>query len=64
MSGYSWHRWFAWRPVRTIDGRRTWFRCIYRRLWFFPEGLPGAPGPMWEYQRTDRYADGLTGLRP
>ncbi len=43
------------RPVRTIDGRWTWCRLTARRLWYFPEGLPSAPGPVWEYRRDDGY---------
>lgn len=27
-----WHRWFAWKPIRTFDGRWTWGRFIERRL--------------------------------
>lgn len=27
---YSWRPWFAWRPVRLIDGRRAW-RCMVER---------------------------------
>lgn len=26
-----WHIWFAWRPVKTINGDRIWFKKIYRR---------------------------------
>jgi len=26
-----WHKWFAWRPVRTYDGRIVWGRYVLRR---------------------------------
>lgn len=26
-----WHRWFAWRPIRTWDHRLVWLRFVYRR---------------------------------
>lgn len=28
---YSWHVWFAWRPVNTLNGDRIWWQQIYRR---------------------------------
>jgi hypothetical protein len=27
----SWKPWFAWRPVKTIKGKRVWMEKIYRR---------------------------------
>jgi len=27
----SWHIWFAWKPVTTINGERVWLKKIYRR---------------------------------
>lgn len=27
----QWERWFAWRPVTTIRGRKVWLKFIYRR---------------------------------
>jgi hypothetical protein len=24
-----------------------------RTLWFFPDGLPASPGPMWDYKRIE-----------
>jgi hypothetical protein len=26
-----WHRWFAWRPVSTVDRGTQWLRVVYRR---------------------------------
>jgi hypothetical protein len=50
-----WHWWYAWRPVRSIDGRLLWLRTIKRRQFYFPVGLPGAPGPMFEYATDEGY---------
>lgn len=47
-----WHGWFAWRPVRTIDGRWSWLRRIYRRRFHLKPHLPG-DGKWWIYGRTD-----------
>jgi hypothetical protein len=27
----DWHRWFAWRPVETVDRGRVWLRVVNRR---------------------------------
>jgi hypothetical protein len=26
-----WKPWFAWRPVKTVSGKKIWFEVIYRR---------------------------------
>jgi hypothetical protein len=26
-----WHRWFAWRPIDTVDRGTIWLRVVYRR---------------------------------
>jgi hypothetical protein len=59
--GGPWHWWFAWRPVRLVDGRWVWLRRVMRRLWYFPDGLPGAPGPFWEYHSHHGYVRGQRG---
>lgn len=28
----KWTSWFAWRPVKTISGRRVWLKRIYRTV--------------------------------
>lgn len=45
-----WHRWFAWLPVRTYDGRRVWLRTIWRRGIQLHGHLPG-PGFWWQYSK-------------
>lgn len=27
----EWHNWFAWRPVRLLDGRIVWLETIQRK---------------------------------
>lgn len=27
----DWHKWFAWRPVRTVDNKRVWLKTVYKR---------------------------------
>lgn len=27
----SWHKWFAWKPVKTYDQRFVWLRMVWRR---------------------------------
>ena len=27
----GWHRWFAWRPVETVDRGAVWLRVVNRR---------------------------------
>jgi len=27
----EWYRWFAWRPVETVDRGRQWLRFVHRR---------------------------------
>jgi len=32
---YPWRRWFAWRPVKLIDGKHAWWCEVERRnVWF------------------------------
>jgi hypothetical protein len=49
----AWHRWFAWRPVRSEQGSYIWLRVTWRRrflppLWF----CPPAPFEGW-YEYSD-----------
>jgi hypothetical protein len=47
-SPLPWHRWFAWRPVRSEQGDWIWMRKTWRRrflppVWF----IPPAPADGW-----------------
>lgn len=52
----TWREWFAWRPVKTEQGRWVWLRKTYVRrvlppLWF----VPPAPAYGWcEYSDEKR----------
>lgn len=35
----QWRIWFAWHPVRTVDGDLVWWQYVYRRKFYFE----------WEY---------------
>lgn len=48
-----WHIWFAWRPVKTIDGRWTWLRTIERQRYALKPHLPGPMTEWWGYRRHD-----------
>jgi hypothetical protein len=52
----SWHRWFAWRPVKTYDQRRAWFRFVARRCIQKHEWLYGGSDFWWQYS-LDREHD-------
>lgn len=42
-----WTKWFAWRPVK-IQGRRVWFKTVYRRaIWHY--GGDNGEWCSWEY---------------
>jgi len=34
MIDRNWHLWFAWRPVRSIEGEWLWLRVIERKINF------------------------------
>lgn len=36
-----WHRWFAWRPVSTVDRGLVWLRVVNRRRYQTKHYLPG-----------------------
>jgi hypothetical protein len=43
-----WHKWFAWYPVRDINGKIRFLTHIDRRFsnnWFYNDGHP-----YWEYK--------------
>jgi len=46
-----WHPWFAWRPVRTFDGRWTWLRTVKRRRIQLKPHLDGGMPQWWQYRR-------------
>lgn len=39
----KWHQWFAWRPVRLIDGRWIWLERCERAGYFLHEVEPNVP---------------------
>ena len=41
-----WHRWFAWRPVRTYDRGWRWLVPLWRRRYQTKLNLPG-PTDRW-----------------
>jgi hypothetical protein len=52
----EWHRWFAWRPVRTLGGRLVWWKFVDRR-WdmdggYWHDDFSGYTQPSggWEYR--------------
>jgi hypothetical protein len=42
----DWYRWFAWRPVQTLDRGLVWLRPVWRRRVYKKEYLPG---PAYSY---------------
>lgn len=52
LKQYSWHTWFAWRPVHLLDGRWAWLQTVRRRR-YDEGGYDGAIGK-WSYDATDR----------
>jgi len=41
----EWYRWFAWRPVQTLDRGWRWLRPVWRRRVMLKPSLPGSG--MW-----------------
>lgn len=39
----KWHRWFAWYPVATAHGERTWLETVERKFIYPPVSVPLAP---------------------
>ena len=56
---FRWHRWFAWRPVRTEWDHVLWLECVERRGGFDHRKNSGhCPPPWrWEYRRTQDRGD-------
>lgn len=46
-----WHRWFAWRPVNTVDRGWVWFRVVNRRRCQTHEHL--GPVEVWFQHAVD-----------
>ena len=42
-----WHRWFAWRPVQTVDRGWRWLRFVQRRRFQLKPYLHGAEFWSW-----------------
>jgi len=42
----EWQKWFAWKPVKCLDGEKVWLRTIYKRSrtvkWTPPQFPPDA----------------------
>lgn len=46
----SWHRWFAWRPVNTLDRGWRWMRFVERRRIHMHGYLDDyGPDMWWQY---------------
>lgn len=43
----SWEKWFAWKPIRDIHGKRHWMTKVYRRKFSGP--APWHSEPRYEY---------------
>lgn len=59
-----WCRWFAWYPVKTVDGRLAWLYGIWRRRYHTKGYLDGPQFKWWVYARADGYCASLTQTRP
>ncbi|UYL86609.1 hypothetical protein SEA_RADFAD_53 [Arthrobacter phage RadFad] len=46
----DWYRWFAWRPVETVDRGRQWLRIVHRRRIHKHHYLDG--GGDWWFQHA------------
>jgi hypothetical protein len=53
----NWHRWFAWRPIVTFDGRVSWFRWVERRRIQLKESITNFTSDWWQYRREDGYRE-------
>ena len=45
----DWHRWFAWRPVDTVDRGWRWLRSVNCRRIQKHNYLPGGPDSWFQY---------------
>jgi hypothetical protein len=46
----DWYRWFAWRPIETVDRGTQWLRFVYRRRIYKHQYLDG--GADWWFQHA------------
>lgn len=46
----DWHKWFAWRPVETVDRGTVWLRVVNRRRIHKHQFLVG--GADWWFQHA------------
>lgn len=51
----DWYEYFAWAPVRTIDGTKVWLRTVYCRE-FYPD-TPVLPTKMLQYVTKEKLAE-------
>ena len=42
------HKWFAWRPVTTYDGRLVWLKTVWRRRYQTKDFLDGPMLTWWQ----------------
>lgn len=52
-----WHRWFAWRPVATIDRGLVWLRRVNRRRYQSKPYLPGPTFTWFHYAVANPYTE-------
>ena len=44
-----WRKWFAWKPVDTVDCGWIWFKTVNRRRIQKHDYLPGDTEQWWQY---------------
>ena len=57
----QWHRYFAWRPVRTENERWVWWKRVWRRRYFCEWIKFAFYDPNWWEYRTIQEGDGDDG---
>lgn len=45
----DWHKWFAWRPVNTVDRGTMWLRFVWRRRIEKHDYLDGGPDRWFQH---------------
>ena len=53
----NWHKWFAWYPIQTFDGRTSWLRTIERRRIQLKSSITHMTSWWWQYRRSDGYVE-------
>jgi hypothetical protein len=53
-----WVRWFAWKPVRTVDHGYLWLRFVYRRCIQKHDYLSGPMEWWWQYVKDNPNKEG------